>query len=96
MGRVAELTSRNPAGRYGLSTKGDIAVGLDADLALIDTDASWTVRAEDSESTQEYTPFEGFAMECAVARTVLRGRTVYVDGEVVGDPRGRYIRRPQS
>ncbi len=96
LGRVAELVSRNPARRYGLSGKGDLVVGLDADLALVDPDATWTVRAEDSESTQDYTPFEGFEMECAVNRTILRGTTVFHDGDIVGDPAGRYLRRPQG
>lgn len=96
LGRVAALTSLNPARRYGLASKGDIAVGLDADLALVDPAARWTVRAENSESTQEYTPFEGYAMECSVVRTILRGETVFRDGRVVGDPVGRFVRRPQG
>jgi allantoinase len=96
LGRVAELVSRNPARRYGLASKGDVAVGLDADLALVDPNASWVVRAEDSESSQEYTPFEGFAMEAAVTTTVLRGKKVWDGGAIVGEPSGRYVRRPQA
>ena len=83
-------------GKEQEANKGDIAVGLDADIALVDGERSWTVRAEDSESTQEYTPFEGYRMGAAVSRTILRGRTVYAEGRIVGDPRGRYVRRPQS
>jgi allantoinase len=96
LGRIAELTSLNPAHRYGLSSKGDIAVGLDADLALVDSGASWVVRAEDSESSQEYTPFEGFQMSAAVTRTVLRGQTISLNGRVTGEPQGRFLRRPQG
>ena len=92
--KVAELTSRNPARRYGLSTKGDIASGLDADLALVNPDAPWTVRAEDSPSTQEYTPFEGYEMKCAVTHTILRGRLILENGVMAGEPQGRYVRRP--
>jgi allantoinase len=55
--RIAELVSFNPARRYGLLTKGDIAVGLDADLALLDPDRRVTVRAANSPSGQGYTPF---------------------------------------
>lgn len=96
MGRVAALTAQNPARRYGLSRKGDIAPGLDADLALIDPKRSWTVRAADSESSQEYTPFEGFHMSAAVSRTILRGETIYADGVVTDTPSGRYLHRPQG
>ncbi|HWD02854.1 MAG TPA: amidohydrolase family protein [Amycolatopsis sp.] len=59
MRQVAELTAWNPAQRYGLHTKGDLAPGFDADIALVDPDRSWVVKPEDSESTQEYTPFRG-------------------------------------
>ncbi len=96
LGRIAELTSKNPARRYGLGRKGDFEVDLDGDVALVDPRRSWIVRAEDSESTQEYTPFEGYAMEAAVTHTVLRGRVIFEDGQVVGDPVGRYLRRSES
>ena len=59
LNKMAELTSLNPARRYGLRSKGDIEVGLDADLALVDPENTWTIRAEESESGQGYTPFEG-------------------------------------
>ncbi|MEV0590632.1 dihydroorotase [Nonomuraea cavernae] len=93
-GDVARLLSWNPARRFGLRTKGAIAEGLDADFVLVDPDSSWTVRAADSESTQEYTPFEGFELTARVTDTFLRGRHVLEDGKIVGDPRGRYLARP--
>ncbi|MEU6075761.1 dihydroorotase family protein [Micromonospora sp. NPDC047074] len=91
--RIAELTAYNPARRFGLHDKGAIEVGYDADIALVDPGVTWTVRAEDSESTQEYTPFEGFELTAKVTDTFLRGEHVLVDGKVVGDPQGRYVHR---
>ena len=93
---IAQLVSWNPAQRFGLNTKGTIAEGYDADLALVDENKTWTVHAADSESSQEYTPFEGFEMTAAVTDTYLRGEAIYSDGKVVGQPRGRYIRRPDA
>ncbi|MEU8246711.1 dihydroorotase family protein [Nonomuraea sp. NPDC048916] len=93
-GDVARLLSWNPARRFGLRTKGAIAEGLDADFCLVDPDSTWTVRAEDSESTQEYTPFEGFELTARVTDTFLRGHRVLEDGKVAGDPQGRYLARP--
>jgi allantoinase len=94
--RIAELLAWNPAQRYGLLTKGDIAVGLDADLALLDPERRVTVRAAASPSAQGYTPFEGQELTGAVTATFLRGELVWEDGGVVGPPRGRYQRRPTA
>jgi allantoinase len=94
LNRIAALTSGNPAKRFGLNSKGDIAPGLDADLALVDPRATWTIRAKDSESTQGYTPFEGIELSGKVKATFLRGGLIYDNGEVTGSPRGRYLHRP--
>ena len=92
--RVAELTSWNPARRYGLLRKGDIAPGFDADLVLVDPDRSFVVRAQESESAQGYTPFEGLELSATVVTTYLRGTPVYDDGRILGSPRGEYLHRP--
>jgi allantoinase len=94
LNRIAELVAGNPARRYGLRSKGVLAPGYDADIALVDPEASWTVRAEDSASTQEYTPFEGFSMTARVTDTFLRGRRILADGTIVGEPTGQYLSRP--
>jgi allantoinase len=91
---MAELLAWNPAQRYGLRTKGDIALGYDADLALLDPGRSFTVRAADSPSAQGYTPFEGQELTGQVQTTFLRGRLVYDRGRIVGAARGRYLARP--
>ncbi|MER7283314.1 dihydroorotase family protein [Dactylosporangium sp. NPDC000244] len=92
--RIAALTAWNPAQRYGLPSKGAIKEGLDADLCLLDDDRPWTIRATDSLSAQEYTPFEGFELSAAVTDTFVRGMRVLTDGVVTGEPRGRYLHRP--
>ncbi|MEU3098591.1 dihydroorotase family protein [Streptomyces sp. NPDC006967] len=94
LGRIAALTAWNPARRYGLPTKGRIAAGFDADIALVDPDETWTVRAADSESAQEYTPFEGFELTARVTDTFLRGHRIFADGKVAGEPVGSYLHRP--
>jgi allantoinase len=94
--RIAELLALNPARRYGLLSKGDIAVGLDADLALLDPDREIVVRAAESASAQGYTPFEGQRLTGQATTTFLRGEVVYEDGKVVGAPRGEYQRRGRS
>jgi allantoinase len=94
LNRMAELTSWNAARRYGLHSKGDLAPGYDADIALFDPDVTFTVRAADSESTQGYTPFEGQELNGKVVSTFLRGELIYDQGKIVGPARGRYLHRP--
>jgi allantoinase len=92
--RIAELTSWNPARRFGLLRKGDVAPGFDADLVLVDPQQSFVVRAADSESRQGYTPFEGLELTGKVMTTILRGKPVYDRGAIQGSPRGQYLHRP--
>jgi allantoinase len=92
--RMAELLAWNPARRFGLLNKGDIAPGFDADIALVDPHESFVVRAAESESKQGYSPFEGQELTGRVKSTFLRGALVYHQGEIVGPARGQYLRRP--
>ncbi len=96
LNQIARLTSLNPARRFGLNRKGDIEIGLDADLALVDPAHTWTIRAAESESAQGYSPFEGMELGARVMTTVLRGQVIYDDGKVIGKPSGRYLFRPDA
>ena len=91
---MAELLSWNPAQRFGLLNKGDIAPGYDADLVLVDPAATFVVRAAQSESHQGYTPFEGIELSGRVKSTFLRGLLIYDDGKILGPARGQYLQRP--
>jgi allantoinase len=93
---MAELLCWNPAQRYGLKHKGDIAPGYDADFVLVDPQESFVVRAAESESKQGYTPFEGMELSGRVKTTFLRGAVIYDGGKVVGPARGQYLRRPSA
>ena len=95
LGRIVELASTNPARAYGLAPrKGTISVGADADLAIVDMEETLPVTAERLLSAQEYTPFEGMELAGWPVRTLLRGETVFADGEIVGEPTGAYMKRP--
>ena len=92
--KMAELTSYNPARRYGLHSKGDIEIGLDADLVLVDPNETWTIKSSESESGQGYTPFEGTELRARATTTFLRGNRIFDDHQVLGEPTGKYLKRP--
>ena len=94
LNHMAELLCWNPALRFGLLEKGDIAVGYDADLVLLNPNETFIVRAAESESQQGYTPFEGMELTGRVKSTFLRGNLIYDKGQILGSPSGRYLKRP--
>ena len=91
---MAELVSWNPAKRFGLRNKGDIAPGYDADLVLLDPNETFIASAANSESGQGYTPFEGIELTGKVKFTFLRGQQTYANGNITGPARGQYMKRP--
>ncbi|MEP0918007.1 amidohydrolase family protein [Leptolyngbya sp. DQ-M1] len=93
---MARLLCWNPAQRFGLWQKGDIAIGYDADLVLVDPNERFVVRAAESFSKQGYTPFEGMELTGRVKQTMLRGNLIYDRGQILGSPQGRYLKRSQS
>jgi len=91
---MAQLVCANPAARFGLRSKGDIAIGKDGDVVLYDPSDSFVVRAAESESAQGYTPFEGMELAGKVKATFLRGNLIFENGSVVGESKGKYLKRP--
>ncbi|XVU21220.1 dihydroorotase [Actinoplanes sp. CA-054009] len=92
--RVAELVSGNPARAYGLDgRKGNLLVGYDADLTVVDPELEQEVTAELLLSGQDHCPFEGRKVRGWPVATVLRGRVAYDQGNVIGEARGSYLAR---
>ena len=85
--RLAWLTATAPARLLGLARrKGSIRVGADADLALIDPDRRWTFTLGSLQARSAVSPYVGRRFRGAVVRTIVRGRTVQRDGEIISGP----------
>ena len=94
--RLAAITAGNAAQRFGLSDrKGRIAKGLDADFAIVDPDAEWTLGLSDLKSSAGYSIYDGWRFKGRVVHTVSRGAFILRDGALIDDAigRGRYLRR---
>jgi len=89
LNRFVELVSTNPAKIMGLyPRKGDLAVGGDADIAVLDPNRRWTVRWQDLHMTPGYCCWDGWELEGKIVTTILRGE-VLVENEVfVGSKTG--------
>lgn len=94
--QAVALISSNGARRFGIyGRKGLIAVGADADLTLVDLQASTVVdrTKEFSQSRDTDYFFHGKTFQGKVVQTIVNGKTVFLNGEVLGKPGdGRFVR----
>ncbi len=84
--RVVDLVAAAPARVFGLERKGRLEVGADADIAIVDLDAELEITDDIVLSKIGWTPYAGRRIRGLVTTTLVRGRVVFQDGEVVGEP----------
>jgi dihydropyrimidinase len=84
--QAVALVSSRPATIFGLTGKGSIRTGYDADLVLFDPEAIHRVERSGLMSRTGYSPWEGFELRGRVVRTISRGKTIFEDGVLVGSP----------
>ncbi|WP_298745034.1 dihydroorotase [uncultured Brevundimonas sp.] len=90
--RFIDLTSHGANRVFGIAGKGRMAEGYDADLTLVDLKAKRVIRHEDMATRSGWTPFDGFEATGWPMATVVRGRVVMKDGELLGQAHGRPVR----
>lgn len=91
---LVRVMCMNPARTFGLSRKGTLEPGTDADIVLFDPDETYTISARDNASVADYTIYEDRELTGKVKKTYLRGELIVNEGEVVGRPGyGEYVRR---
>lgn len=92
--QFTRMIATNPAERFGLKSKGEIALAKDADLLFLDPDRPYTVSAEDLYYRHKHSPYIGRKIDCRVTKTFVRGQLVFdLDGGgIKGEPVGKWIR----
>ncbi|QBX33889.1 dihydropyrimidinase [Paracoccus liaowanqingii] len=91
------LTSTNHARIYGLTTKGSLAPGFDADIVLWDPAHEVTITQALMEHGADYTPWEGFRVTGWPRATILRGEVVMEEGRILGrKDQGKFLPRALS
>jgi len=90
---LARWMSERPARLAGLSKKGQLKPGYDADMILFDPDASFTVDAKQLHHKHKLTPYLGRSLRGVVRESILRGQTVYalrdLEGPAFAPARGK-------
>jgi allantoinase len=91
---LASWMAARPAALAGLSVrKGRIAVGCDADLAVFAPERSFTVSHNDLYFRHRFSPYVGEGLRGIVCKTYVRGRLVFDEGSLPGEPIGREVLR---
>ncbi|MCA0946683.1 dihydropyrimidinase [Salipiger pacificus] len=88
------LSSTNAAKTFGCDTKGRIAPGMDADIAIWNPEARVTVTAADQHDNMDYTPFEGMELTGKPEVVLNRGAVIVEHGELKAkEGQGRFVAR---
>ncbi len=95
MARLVELLCFNPARIFRLfPRKGQIMVGADADLVLLNLREQWSLSSNNLYTKAGYTPFEGQKIPGKIVATFVRGKPVWERGMFRAQPGwGRMIGR---
>jgi dihydropyrimidinase len=82
--RMAALTSANPARIFGLSAKGSLEPGKDADIVIFDPKREWALDERELHTKAGYSPFEGLKVRGKVESSLVRGAFVVKEGKLAG------------
>jgi len=90
---IVRTGSYNPAKIFHFKSKGEIAIGKDADLVVVDPKTSWKVKKDDLFTKCGWSSYEGLTLKYRPAATYLRGKLVYSNGKIIGEPKGNFIKQ---
>jgi allantoinase len=90
---VTSLAAANIAQRFSISArKGQIAPGVDADLAFVDLRHQAVLEASQLFYRHSHSPYIGKSLRGRIVRTMVRGQTVYREGKIVSGPIGQLLK----
>lgn len=95
--RLVKHLSAEPAALFGLSGKGRLAPGADADLVVFDPGEAWILSAKDVQAKCGWSAYEGWTMTGRVRTTIRAGKPVWQAATgTFGDPDGRWLGAPSG
>jgi allantoinase len=83
LGTLLHALCEGPAARYGLADrKGSIVPGADADLVIFDPNEHWRIDERELICQAGWSPYHGRDVTGRVKQVLVRGSTVFADGEL--------------
>ncbi len=83
---LVRLTSKGPAEIFNLKNRGSTEEGYHADLVVVDIDREYKIDASKFHSKAKYSPFGGWKVKGKPVKTLVSGRLVMDEGEIVAKP----------
>ena len=95
---LVRLVSEHPAKAFGVyPRKGALRPGADADLTVLDLKSRYRFRADSMHSIGDFSPFDGWEMKGKPVITIVNGKVVMEDGQLIPEERaGAFVRRPEN
>jgi len=90
--RIAYLLANRPAERFGIPAKGSIAVGMDADLALVNLAGVTKLEPEHLFQRHRMSPYLGSTFRGTITRTIRRGESIFTDGVITAKTQGKLLK----
>jgi len=81
--RLVEILAEKPAEIYGLTNKGKIEQGKDADLTIIDYNRPWIITASKFKSKAKFSLYDGWKGTGKPIKTFVNGNLIMEEGEIV-------------
>ena len=94
LNRWVEVCCTTPARLFGLTRKGVIGVGYEADVVIFDPEQSKTLSTQTLHENVDWTPYDGLTLTGWPITTLSRGEVIVAEGQFVAHAgRGRFVRR---
>jgi dihydroorotase len=90
--QFVRASSTNVARTWGMARKGQLAIGCDGDVTIVDLSREWVLDANKLHSRNHITPFDGWRGRGLPVATVVRGQVMVENGQLTGEPKGRMVR----
>lgn len=89
--RLVDLTSHGPQRLFGMARKGRIAAGYEADFTIVDMKRHETITNAQAGSKAGWTPYGGRQVKGWPVGTIIRGKQVMWEGEIVTPGQGQPV-----
>lgn len=89
--RLVDLASHGPQRLFGIARKGRVAVGWDADFAIVDLKRKETITNAQAGSKAGWTPYDGKEVTGWPVGTIIRGKRVMWEAEIVTPNNGQAV-----